>query len=86
MSRDSWGDIILPGHQTGYAGGLSPDNVAENLNYINTLLPEDCSIWIDAEGKLKSPDDNGKKLFDTALAEKYIKNTCAWQMKSGYQK
>jgi len=86
LSRDSWGGIILPGHQTGYAGGLSPDNVVENLNYINTLLPANYDTWIDAEGKLKSPDDNGKKLFDTASAEKYIKNACAWQMKYGYQK
>lgn len=86
LSRDSWGGIILPNHQTGYAGGLSPDNIAENLDYINKLLPADYSTWVDAEGKLKSPDDNGKKLFDTTLAEKYIKNACAWQMKSGYQK
>ena len=42
--------------------------------------------WIDAEGKLKSPDDNGKKLFDTTLAEKYIVRAIAWQMKYGDQK
>ena len=82
LSRDSWGGIILPGHQTGYAGGLSPNNVVENLHYINTLLPKDCITWIDAEGNLNSP----KKPFDTALAEKYIKNAGAWQMKNGYQK
>ena len=85
-SRDSWGGIILPNHQTGYAGGLSPDNVVENLNYINTLLPANYDTWIDAEGKLKSPDDNGKKLFDTALAEKYIERAIAWQMKYGYNR
>ena len=86
LSRDSWGGIILPAHQTGYAGGLSPDNVVENLNYINTLLPANYDTWIDAEGKLKSPDDNGKKLFDTTLAEKYIVRAIAWQMKYGYKK
>lgn len=86
LSRDSWGGIILPGYQTGYAGGLSPDNVVENLNYVNKLLPANYDTWIDAEGKLKSPDDNGKKLFDTALAEKYIARAYAWQMKYGYQK
>ena len=86
LSHYSWGGIILPGHQTGYAGGLSPDNVVENLNYINTLLPANYDTWIDAEGKLKSPDDNGKKLFDTALAQKYIENAYGWQTKYGYQK
>ncbi len=86
LSRGSWGGIILSGHQTGYAGGLSPDNVVENLDYINTLLPKDCITWIDAEGKLKSPDDNGKKLFDTALAEKYIERAYQWQVKNGYNR
>lgn len=86
LSRDSWGGIILPNHQTGYAGGLSPDNVVENLNYINTLLPADYSTWIDAEGKLKSPGPDEKKLFDTKLAEKYIERAISWQLKNGYQK
>ena len=87
LSRDSWRGIILPGHQTGYAGGLSPDNVVENLNYINTLLPADYSTtWIDAEGKLKSPDSNGKKVFDVALAKKYIERAYRWQTLNGYQR
>ncbi len=86
LSRDSWGGIILPGHQTGYAGGLSPDNVVENLNYINTLLPMEYSTWVDAEGKLKSPGPDEKKLFDTALAEKYIARTYRWQILHGYNK
>ena len=86
LSHDSWGGIILPNHQTGYAGGLSPDNVVENLNYINTLLPADYSTWIDAEGKLKSPGPDEKKLFDTKLAEKYIERAISWQLKNGYQK
>lgn len=86
LYRDSWGGIILPNHQTGYAGGLSPDNIAENLDYINKLLPPDCSTWIDAEGRLKSVSPDGKKVFDTRLAEKYIERAIAWQMKYGYQK
>lgn len=86
LSRDSWGGIILPNHQTGYAGGLSPDNIAENLDYINKLLPADYSTWVDAEGKLKSVGPDDKKLFDTQLAKKYIERAIAWQMKYGYQK
>ena len=86
LSRDSWGGIILPNHQTGYAGGLSPDNIAENLDYINTLLPADVVTWVNAEGKLKTPGPDGKKVFDTVLAEKYIERAIAWQMKYGYQK
>jgi len=86
LSRDSWRGIILPNHQTGYAGGLSPDNIAPNLDYINRLLPADYSTWVDAEGKLKSVGPDGKKLFDTALAEKYIERAIAWQMKNGYDR
>lgn len=86
LSRDSWGGIILPGHPTGYAGGLSPDNVVENLNYINTLVPPDYVTWIDAEGKLKSPGPNGKNLFDLELAEQYIRAVYGWQMEKGYNK
>ena len=86
ISPEMWDAPVFQNHQMGYSGGMSPDNVVNNLNDINEILPMDYSTWIDAEGKLKSPDDNGKKLFDTTLAEKYIKNACAWQMKNGYNR
>lgn len=68
---DYWRAPINPKHKMGYSGGLSPENVAENLNKINAVLPPEYMTWIDAEGKLKNPDT---KQFDIARAEKYIQN------------
>lgn len=42
-------------HQ-GYAGGFSPENVEEELNKIDAIVPPDKSFFIDAEGKLKGED------------------------------
>ena len=86
ISPDSWYGPVFPNHQMGYSGGLSPENVVDNLNEINEILPADYSTWIDAEGKLKSPDSNGKKVFDVALAKKYIERACRWQILNGYQR
>ena len=38
---------------TGYAGGLCPDNVCEELERISAVVPENQVIWIDAEGRLR---------------------------------
>lgn len=51
----------------GYAGGLGPNNLAEQLEKINELVGE-ASIWVDMETKVRSNDD---KLFDL-----YKVNTC----------
>jgi len=66
-----WHTPITSNHKMGYSGGLSPENITENLNKINTLLPREYTTWIDAEGKLKNPDT---KQFDITRAEKYIQN------------
>ena len=59
----------------GYSGGLSPENITNNLDKIQTVAnPFD--IWIDAEGKLKTDDK-----FDVSRAAQYIKNTLAWEQK-----
>ena len=81
-----WIQPVFPDHPMGYAGGLSPKNVFDKLNEINEILPMDYSTWIDAEGKLKSPDSNGEKVFDVALAEKYIERAYRWQVLNGYQR
>lgn len=86
ISPDSWGAPVMPNHQMGYSGGLSPENVIDNLNDINEILPADYSTWIDAEGKLKSPDSNGKEVFDVKRAEKYIERAYRWQVLNGYQR
>jgi hypothetical protein len=39
---------------TGYAGGLSPDNVVQNLYQINKICPKD--FWIDMETNVRTPE------------------------------
>ena len=80
--RDSWGKIILPNHQVGYAGGLNPYNIDENLDYIYTLLPNG-STWVDAESGLKDPEI---KKFSMALAEQYVKHVYMYENKHACQK
>lgn len=46
----------LPGIYCGYAGGLSAENVAEQLKKLETVVG-DSAIWIDAETRLRTPDD-----------------------------
>lgn len=40
----------------GYVGGISMENVLNELDKINQVVPEDREIFIDAEGKLKGED------------------------------
>lgn len=75
ISPLAWHAPVSKNHKMGYSGGLSPENVAENLDKINLVLPTDYNTWIDAEGKLKDPDT---KQFDVARAEKYIQNAIRW--------
>ena len=60
----------------GYAGGMSPENVTENLNKISAVTPRDYATWIDAEGRLMKP---GTRQFDIDRAHQYIKKALAWQ-------
>lgn len=60
-------------HYQGYSGGMSPENVAENLTKISRVAGAH-TIWIDAEGKLKTDDK-----FDCARAAAYIKNAIRWE-------
>jgi hypothetical protein len=39
----------------GYAGGLSPENIRQELDRIAAVVPEEREIFIDAEGRLKDP-------------------------------
>lgn len=61
-------------HAQGYSGGLSPENIADNLTKISRVA-DGHTIWVDAEGKLK----NGDNLFDVARAAAYIKNAIRWE-------
>lgn len=71
----TWRAPVYPmAHNQGYSGGLSPENIADNLTQIIEVVGKG-SIWIDAEGKLKT---DGK--FDPMRAKQYIQNTLAWEL------
>jgi len=52
---ESWPEP-LPGVLCGYAGGLGPQNVRDELSRIEASVG-DVAIWIDAETRLRSDDD-----------------------------
>jgi phosphoribosylanthranilate isomerase len=62
-------------HYQGYSGGMSPENVADNLTKISRVAGAH-AIWIDAEGKLKRDDK-----FDVNRAKQYIQNALRWDKK-----
>lgn len=72
----NWRAPLFEDHSQGYAGGLSPENVSENLDKIAKVAGDRTDIWIDAEGKLKTP---GTKTFDIKRAEQYINAALKWQ-------
>ncbi len=71
----NWRAPWNPNIPQGYSGGISPDNVAGNLDKIARVVSDRESIWIDAEGKLKNPET---RLFDINRAREYISNALAW--------
>lgn len=72
----TWCAPVFPGkHMQGYSGGMSPENVADNLTKISRVAGA-YDIWIDAEGKLKRDDK-----FDVNRAKQYIQNALRWDEK-----
>jgi hypothetical protein len=65
ISPDSW-DAPLSGHFCGYAGGLNPDNVAQNLATLGTVAAGH-EIWIDMETGIRTND-----VFDLAKARRVL--------------
>ena len=63
------------GRAHGYAGGLSGENVAEQLTRISNVIPFPYTTWIDAEFKLKTP---GTMRFDAGRANAYVHNALKW--------
>ena len=73
---NAWRAPVYPYfHPQGYSGGMSPENVAENLTKIKSVAGAH-DIWIDAEGKLKRDDK-----FDVTRAKQYIQNALTWDEK-----
>jgi hypothetical protein len=55
-SPEAW-PAYLPGKKCGYAGGLGPDNIREELVRISEAAAGN-PFWIDMEGKLRDENDN----------------------------
>lgn len=60
-------DSPLEGIRTGYAGGLSVDNLEEQLLVLDGVIGDTKSIWIDAETWLRTNDK-----FDLNLVVKFL--------------
>lgn len=78
----SGGDGILPESwptskwaYCGYAGGLSPDNLEEQLRFIQQQVPDGRNIWIDVETKVRSEDDG---LFDLNKCLRFLEIAEPW--------
>jgi hypothetical protein len=63
----------------GYAGGLSPSNVEQQLELISKVVPVDQRIWIDVETRVRTPDDS---VLDLGLVQEFLKNTASWVNKT----
>lgn len=71
---ESRGPVVFPDRLQGYAGGLSPNNIYEELDKIGKVVPKDAEIYIDAQGHLA---DN--QIFSISKARKFILNALKWQ-------
>jgi hypothetical protein len=62
---------------TGYAGGLGPDNVADELPRIAEAAGE-AHVWIDMETKLRSKNAKGEDVFDLTKCEQVLQAAKAY--------
>ena len=67
---DEWPSFIKSAGYNGYAGGLGPENLREQLEKIQDTVDEDDRIWIDMETKVRSNNDF---TFDLEKVEKCLK-------------
>jgi len=66
----------LPGAgYVGYAGGLSPENVGEQLGRLAAHVPATQRLWIDAETRLRSDDD---QQFDLDKVHRFLAAAEPW--------
>lgn len=65
---EKWPDVI-PGVKCGYAGGIGPDNIADQMLLVNNIT-RNVETWVDMETKVRSDGDN---LFDMSKVEKCLR-------------
>ena len=73
LPEDKW-PVPFEGAYTGYAGGLGPHNLEEQLHKIADVCG-DKPIWIDAETHLRSDDD---KTFDLQKVRQFLEIAKPW--------
>lgn len=81
---NSFGEGILPSHRPtpvfgnvfqGYAGGLTPENVEQELDKISRSVHSGLFFFIDAEGGLKGKDGH----LSLEKCRTFLKNANHWQ-------
>ena len=65
---DNWRAPLFENVVQGYAGGLSAENILNELHKIDKVVGKDELIFVDAEGKLKGDDG----YFSIAKAQKFV--------------
>lgn len=82
-SPENWGAPVFANVFQGYAGGLGPINVSDELDKINKVVPQELDVWIDAEGKLMEP---GTRKLSILKAKEYINQSILWNLKNGHHR
>lgn len=72
VSPGSWPEPIAPGVYHGYAGGLGPENIVEEIGRI-AQVAGDARVWVDMETKIRSSRD---RIFDLTKVEAVLE-ACA---------
>lgn len=72
---ESW-PALLPGIKCGYAGGIGPDNIEQQIIKINEIVG-DVDTWVDMETKVRSANNQQFDIMKVEqclrIAEPYIK-------------
>lgn len=77
LSPERW-PAPLPGTSCGYAGGMGPDNLRQELGRIAAAAAGHVT-WIDMEGKLRTPGPTGAPdWFDTTRCEACLRAVNGW--------
>lgn len=77
MLPTGW-SVPLAGVSCGYAGGLGPDTLAEQLELI-AIAAGDVPFWIDMEGQLRTPAAGNVDRFDLDKARRCLEVVDRWR-------
>jgi hypothetical protein len=78
VSPDSWPKPYSDVYN-GYAGGIGPNNIIEEIKRIGSNVPENTVLWIDMESKIRSYNDS---MFDLFKVEDCLEKAAPFVKKS----